>query len=68
MNERCKVCKACKFVEATRRISLAELISRPGSGEEVRQLWNKVLADNPCEKWIEAGYDRLATGWIGPSQ
>jgi hypothetical protein len=32
-------------------------------------MWNKVLKDNPCEEEInaatEAGYDKLASGWIG---
>ena len=67
---RCGKCEACKYVEATKRIVLAECRpAGPGCNDATVEMWNKVLKDNPCEEEInaatEAGYDKLASGWIG---
>jgi hypothetical protein len=47
--ERCGRCLPCLTVEATKRIVLASVRpAGPGIVQSDVDMWNKVLADNPC--------------------
>lgn len=51
---RCKECASCKYVEATRRIVLAEAngpISH--ATDSTARMWKTVLYDNPCDNWTD---------------
>ena len=46
---RCGRCSACLTVEMTKRLVLAETrLTGPGVNDATVTMWNKVLADNPC--------------------
>lgn len=50
--ERCGKCNACRLVESTK--SLVLVMARPagpGIQDSDVRMWNKILEDNPCERW-----------------
>jgi hypothetical protein len=54
--DRCGRCSACLTVEATKRIVLAgSWPAGPGLVQRDADLWNSVLADNPCNGDPETG-------------
>jgi len=51
---RCNECQACREVnrmreQALRVLAHASVYGRTGCGEDVRLVWNRTLAENPCE-------------------
>lgn len=47
--QRCGRCSACETVEMTKGAVLAECRpAGPGVDDRTVEMWNKVLADNPC--------------------
>lgn len=66
---RCGECPNCKYIDATRRIILAETVSHTVNQASV-DMWNKALVENPCIKpivWVDRGLGRRVKGRIEPA-
>jgi hypothetical protein len=54
---RCGVCEACKFVESTKRLVLAQSApAGPGITQKETDMWNKCLEENPCKARVDQDY------------